>query len=264
MTMLELNHARVAYDAFATHYDLFTAHHDYDLWTRTLERLARDHGLSGNRLLDVACGTGKSFVPFLERGYEVTACDISAAMVEQAAQKAGDRARLEVHDMRTLPRLGEYDLVCCLDDAVNYLLTARELGAALTRMAHNLAPGGVLLFDVNTVRSYRTFYGSLSVIPSEDTVIVWNGHAQAEFGEAHLASATAEILERTGDDEWARHEAVHHQCHHPRRVVEAALSRAGLACTGVYGMQLDGSMEPGFDEHGNSKAVYVARRAEDA
>ncbi len=54
--------ARAAYDRMAPYYDRFTAHHDYDAWTRTLERLARGHGLHGRRLLDVGCGTGKSFL----------------------------------------------------------------------------------------------------------------------------------------------------------------------------------------------------------
>src|SRR6266542_6880644 len=95
-------HARAAYDRFAPHYDAFTAHHDYDTWTTTLEDLARSCGLRGRRLLDVACGTGKSFLPYLDRGYEVCACDISPAMLERAAEQAGDRARLEVCDMRDL------------------------------------------------------------------------------------------------------------------------------------------------------------------
>src|SRR3954447_13575959 len=133
-------HARAAYEAFAPHYDAFTAHHDYETWTRTLEGMARAHGLSGTRLLDVACGTGKSFLPFLDRGYEVTACDISPAMADRAAAKAGDGARIEVHDMRALPRLGAFDLVCCLDDAVNYVLSAQELEATLAGLARNLAP----------------------------------------------------------------------------------------------------------------------------
>src|SRR3954466_120947 len=109
-------HARAAYEVFAPHYDEFTAHHDYDAWTRSLEGLARECGLRGRRLLDVACGTGKSFVPYLERGYEVCACDISPAMLELAAEKAADRARLEVCDMRALPRLGIFDFICCIDD----------------------------------------------------------------------------------------------------------------------------------------------------
>ena len=37
------------YDAFAEHYDDFTADHRYDDLTTTLEGLAREHGLSGRR-----------------------------------------------------------------------------------------------------------------------------------------------------------------------------------------------------------------------
>lgn len=256
------DHARVAYDAFAAHYDAFCAHHDYEGWTRTVERLAKSHGLNGDRLLDVACGTGKSFLPFLERGYRVTACDISPSMIECAARKAGDGARLFVHDMRALPRLGQFDLVCCLDDAVNYLVCADELEAALRGMACNLAPDGVLVFDVNTVRSYRGFFASLTVVPCPDRVVVWQGHADGEFASGGLARATAEMLERTSGGEWRRRRAIHHQRHHPREVIEAALQAAGLARPGVYGMQFDGSVEEGFDERHNSKAVYVARRSD--
>src|ERR671925_551448 len=96
-------HARLAYDAFAPFYDDFTAHHDYEAWTATLEALARRRGLEGARLLDVACGTGKSFLPFLARGYTVTACDVSPAMVEIARGRAGGRARLLEADVPEAP-----------------------------------------------------------------------------------------------------------------------------------------------------------------
>ena len=132
--------AEAAYEAIAPVYDDFTAHHDYRLWVGTLLELAGTYGLSGDTALDVACGTGKSFMPLLERGWKVTACDISAAMVELARSKVGDAVRLEVADMRELPVYGSFDLVCCLDDAVNYLLTAAELEQALGGMAANLAP----------------------------------------------------------------------------------------------------------------------------
>ena len=81
-----------AYNTLAPFYDRFTAHHDYDLWTGGLLQLAYAHGLRGTRVLDAGCGTGKSFLPLLERGFEVTACDGSSAMLDVAASKAGDIA----------------------------------------------------------------------------------------------------------------------------------------------------------------------------
>src|SRR5256885_12491864 len=120
-------------------------------WLSALERVAERHGLAGRRLLDVGCGTGKSFLPMLERGYEVTACDISPEMVAEARRKAGGRAELHVADMRRLPVLGEFDLITCLDDAVNHLLGPDELADAFEGLRENLAPGGLLVFDVNTL-----------------------------------------------------------------------------------------------------------------
>jgi SAM-dependent methyltransferase len=252
-------HARVTYDAFAASYDDFTADHDYDAWTTTLERLALECGLQGRRLLDVACGTGKSFLPYLERGYEVCGCDISSAMVEAAAGKAGGRARLEVCDMRDLPRLGEFDFICCIDDAVNYLLSPDELVATFTGFARNAAPGGIVLFDVNTVATYRTFFATMSVVLVERRVVVWDGHTAESFAAGDLASATVEAFNRRDDGAWWRERNVHHQRHHPHATIERALRRAGLQLVAVRGMHLDGSMTSGFDELVNSKAIYVAR-----
>jgi SAM-dependent methyltransferase len=252
------HHARAAYDAFAPHYDAFTAHHDYETWTTTLERMARTHGLRGRRLLDVACGTGKSFLPFLDRGYDVTACDISPAMAERAAAKARDRARVEVHDMRALPRLGAFDLVCCLDDAVNYVLSAQELEATFTGVARNLAPGGVVVFDANSLAAYRMFFATMTVVADDGRVLVWDGHAPADFAPGALAQATVEAITRREDGTWWRERSGHLPRHHPRETVERALRRAGLSAVAVYGMHLDGSTTDAFDELDNSKAVYVA------
>jgi SAM-dependent methyltransferase len=254
-------HALATYEVLAPYYDDFTAHHDYDRWTASLEALARSCGLSGRRLLDVACGTGKSFVPFLERGYDVVACDVSPAMVRVADAKAGGRARLEVCDMRELPVLGAFDLVACIDDAVNYLLTAEELAATFAGLARNLAPGGVVLFDANSVMAYGTFFASMSVLVGDERVLVWDGHAPADFAEGALAQATVEALNRRDDGTWWRERAVHHQRHHPRAEIEAALREAGLEAVAVRGMRLDGTVTDGFDELDNSKAVYVARAA---
>jgi SAM-dependent methyltransferase len=251
---------REAYNAFAPYYDALTAHHRYEEWTATLEGLARAAGLGGRRLLDVACGTGKSFLPFLERGYEVCACDLSPAMAALAAEKAAGRARIEVHDMRALPRLGTFDLVCVLDDAVNYLQTERELADTFASLRHNLAPGGVVVFDANTLRAYRTYFAAATVVQSPDRVLVWDGKTPDDLAEGGAAHGELLALERDGEW-WSRTRIEDRQRHHDEATVRRALAAAGLLWVRTHGMQLDGTVSDGFDEIVNSKAVYVARES---
>src|SRR5687767_11460934 len=103
-----------AYAAFAPYYDRFTDHPLYEAWIVGIERLAREHGLTGSRFLDLACGTGKSLAPHLELGYEVTGCDASPEMLAEARRKYGDRAHLVEADVRALPELGAFDFITCL------------------------------------------------------------------------------------------------------------------------------------------------------
>jgi SAM-dependent methyltransferase len=258
-TAVEPLHARRAYDTFAPFYDEFTAHHDYDDWTATLERLARASGLEGNRLLDVACGTGKSFLPFLARGYAVTACDISPAMVALARRKAAGRARVLVADMRALPDLGTFDLVTVLDDAVNYLLDEHELVAALYGASCQLAQDGVLVFDTNTLLAYRTFFATTGVVQSDGRVQIWEGRSSARLAAGGTAEAVHTALERQADGTWRRSTSLHRQRHHTQAAVQRALRQAGLRLVARGGMHLDGTVDDGVDELVNSKAVYIAR-----
>src|SRR3954449_6001429 len=164
-----------AYEPFAPLYDRFTAAYDHDRWLGAVEKLAQAHGLSGHRLLDVGCGSGKSFLPMLERGYEVTACDISPAMVEEARRKAAGRAHVVVADMRSLPALGEFDLITCLDDAVNYLLEDGDLVAAFESMGSLLAADGVLVFDTNPLHTYRSIFSTVCAHEDDGAFFCWRG-----------------------------------------------------------------------------------------
>jgi len=106
------------------------------------------------RALDVACGTGKSALPLVERGYELTACDSSAGMLARARRALPESVELFQADMRELPAIGSFDLITCLDDAVNYLPGDDDLARALASMAELLAPGGLIVFD-NMLQSGR-------------------------------------------------------------------------------------------------------------
>jgi SAM-dependent methyltransferase len=251
--------AERAYEAIAPVYDDFTAHHDYELWLGNLLPELRRHGLSGRRLLDVGCGTGKSFLPILERGWDVTACDISPSMLELAREKTGGAARLAVADMRELPVFGEFDLVWALDDAVNYLLSADELGDALSGMQANLAPGGLLMFDVNTLCAYRSFFAEVQRVERGGRRLVWRGQGSAETAPGSISEARFEV-EGVGDAVGVETH-VHRQRHFPEAEVLELIGAAGLECLEVFGHGYDAVLEQPVDELVHTKVVYIARSA---
>ncbi len=131
-----------AYEGFAEVYDAFTAGSDYENWTGHVLRLAGEHGLRGRRLLDVACGTGKSFLPFVARGFDVTGCDVSPAMLAEARREGTRCDAGRGGHARSLPTLGEFDLVTCFDDSLNHLLDEGRAGrGARGRSSAQLGPG---------------------------------------------------------------------------------------------------------------------------
>jgi SAM-dependent methyltransferase len=244
------NWAQRTYEAMAPVYDDFTGHYESEAWIADLVKILERHALTGKRLLDVGCGTGTSFMPMLAQGWEVTGCDISPAMLELAREKAGEKVQLAVADMLELPDFGEFDLVWALDDAINYLLSPEELTRALTGMRANLAPTGLLLFDVNELQAYRTFFAETTVVEREGRELIWRGLASADVQpgsicESEMEVAPGEVL-------------THRQRHFPEAEVRAALAQAGLECLDVFGHGLDGiPTQPLEPTH--TKAIYVAR-----
>jgi SAM-dependent methyltransferase len=253
--------AGAAYGAFAPYYDRFTFDHDYERWTRTLEPLARRHGLAGKRLLDVACGTGKSFEPFLRRGYDVTACDLSAEMARRAAERGGGAVDVHVSDMRALGVLGEFDLAICLGDSMNYLHDPADLAAAFAAIRANLAPGGVLLFDVNTLFTYRRTFLVDRCLDDGELFFAWRGARAEPVRPGTLAEATIEIFAPATGPLWARETSRHVQRHHPEGLLRAALAQAGFEDVAAYGQDGTGAVQGPPDEDALTKTIFAARAA---
>ena len=242
--------ARETYDAFAASYDEFNHRYKFERWTGTLLERAEAAGLAGDRLLDVGCGTGLSFVTMLDRGFEVTGCDISPAMLARAQERSEGRARLVEVDMRRLPPLGEFDLVWAVNDAVNYLLESADLRDALTGMRRNLAPDGIVLFDVNTLAGYRSFF-------TGDVQVDHGGRRFSWSGRGSIEAPAGSIFEASFDGEGAGVTPhVHRQRHFPEGGVREAVEAAGLVLVEVAG-ELDGELSSGVDEELHTKAEYI-------
>jgi SAM-dependent methyltransferase len=248
-----------AYDRLAPHYDDFTAGYAYEPWIAAIEKRAEALGLRGRRALDLGCGTGSSTAPLLARGYSVVACDISPGMVREARRKhPRDAQSFVVADMRRLPELGEFDLVLCLDDAINYLLGYEDLEATFKCVARALSPTGIFAFDLNSLYTYRTAFAQAMVKEGDDVFMTWRGESSPEFRPGGIGAATVEIFSRRGDGLWERSAMRHVQRHHSPQAVRAALSRAGLCCE-VVGQHPGARLEDGFDEERHIKVVYFAR-----
>ena len=256
--------AQHAYASFAPYYDRFTADYEYDGWLAQIDDRARALGVFGRRALDVGCGTGKSFAPLLARGYEISACDLSEEMVDQARSKfSGQVDDIFVADMRALPTDGEFDLVTCIDDAVNYLLSDEDLVAAFQSVADILAPGGVYAFDVNSLKTYRTAFAQTFVREDPGALFCWRGEGEPTFEPGGSASATIEMFIEDEDDVWQRVTSRHFQRHHEARVIRTALASAGLECAAVAGQWPGCHLDDKVDEDEQIKVVYFARRALD-
>ena len=255
--------AERTYDAMAPVYDDFTAHHDYDAWLADLVVLLERNGLQGKRLLDVGCGTGKSFLPMLAKGWGAMGTDLSSAMLELAREKAGEGVRLEVADMRELPAFGEFDVVWALDDAINYLLSDDELVQAMVGMRGNLAPTGLLLFDVNVLTAYRTFFAETSVVERGGRKLIWRGLSPPDVAPGSICESRLEVAPADVDvdaiEPGELPSLTHRQRHFPEADVLAAFERAGMECLDVYGHGLDGIPRQPLDESTHTKAIYIAR-----
>ena len=94
-------------------------------------------------------------------------------MVELAQRKAGARADVHVADMRRLPVFGEFDLITCIDDAINHLLDPGEVSTRSPACAKTSPRAGCSIFDVNTLAAYRQVPDV--VVEDDDVLLRWRG-----------------------------------------------------------------------------------------
>lgn len=247
--------ARRTYEALAPSYEAFTLGfgYQYETWTATLLARAEAEGLQGDRLLDVACGTGFSFTPLLERGWQVTGCDLSPAMVEAARAKVGDRAELHVADMRELPNFGEFDLVWSINSAMNYLLSTDELTATLAGMRRNLAPQGVILFDLMALKTAQTFFSGVFPVEREGKKFTWRGVLGPDDEVAGAIGGG-----RLEEDGKSNPDDLHRMRHFREAEVLAAIEAADLRLVAVLG-EKDGELQERLDEEDQPTALYICR-----
>lgn len=118
------------------------------------------HLAEGQWALDLGCGTGLLASMAARRGLRVVGVDRSRKMLELARKRCRPHARATRFVLGDLVRFRAkkpYSAVCCSGDTINHL-SPRELQTAIRNMGHNVAPGGVLLFDTLNLFCFRHYW----------------------------------------------------------------------------------------------------------
>ncbi len=106
--------------------------------------------ISGNKILELACGSGEISLALAELGYEIFATDNSEAMLEKARGKIKNQ-KIEFANMNMLSWTitDKYDGIICFCDSLNYMCEYEELRYIFHQANKHLNAQGVLLFDIH-------------------------------------------------------------------------------------------------------------------
>ena len=147
------------YDRLASLYHLI-----FQDWNASIERQAGQlasiieerWGPTCREVLDVSCGIGTQALGLAQRGFAVTASDLSAGAISRAEAEAQRRAlqiEFSVCDMRAAHdhHQRQFDVVISGDNSITHLLNDHDLLLALRQLYDCTRPGGGCLL---TVRDY--------------------------------------------------------------------------------------------------------------
>jgi SAM-dependent methyltransferase len=155
------------------------------------------------RILDLACGSGRHSIELARRGFSVVGSDISAELIEIANRDAAAEPDLEVSftegDLRELPFEAEFDIVLNLNDgAIGYLETDGENHRTFEVISRSLRPGGRNLVQLPNVLYAKENLPQRSWIPSSSMVELvehrWN-KSDSYMEGIMIAARFGEVLE---------------------------------------------------------------------
>ena len=169
-----------SYTFFAEYYDMLMAEDfDYERIADYLENLFDMYKKDAELVCELACGTGNITIPLAKRGYDMTAVDVSADMLGIAKSKAAGAGQSGIlflnQDMTRLDLYGTMDVIFCMIDGINYIISPYSLFGMFKRIKTCfLEPGGVFIFDLSTEYKLKDIIASNTFIyNSDDLFYTW-------------------------------------------------------------------------------------------
>ena len=223
-----------AYEALAASYDALTYDIPYEEIFQFMKEIFRQRGKNPKSILDLACGTGSLSLLLAQAGYEVTGVDLSEEMLTIASEKVMDMEKrpffaCQAMEKLRLPYLVEA-VVCCLD-SLNYLVKPADCCETIRRVYETLSPGGIFIFDINSVRKLKSMDGQIFLDETEDTYCVW----RTEFvEEENICYYGMDLFQRNGT-QWHRSFEEHREYAYSVEQLKTYLLQAGFGSVQVYG-----------------------------
>ncbi|MCI8334340.1 MAG: class I SAM-dependent methyltransferase [Lachnospiraceae bacterium] len=244
-----------AYTGFAKVYDLFMDNIPYEEWSRRIVGILKQYGISDGLVLDLGCGTGSMTELLANAGYDMIGLDASEEMLNLAVQKRAESG-LDIlyllQDMRELELYGTVRAVVSVCDSINYVTEEADLLQVFRLVNNYLDPGGIFLFDLNTVYKYETFLGENTIAENRrEGSFIWENYFDAGEG-LNEYSLTLFIREEGGL--YRKYEETHYQRAYSLERVRELLEEAGLEVLGFF------DAETGLAPEKTAERIYAAAR----
>lgn len=222
-----------AYTGFAKVYDLFMDNIPYEEWCEYLVGILREYGIEDGLVLDLGCGTGRLTRLLADRGYDMIGADLSGDMLDLAMEENREGKILYLQqDMREFELYGTVRAIVSICDSMNYLMEYEDLVQVLRLADNYLDPGGIFIFDMNTVYKYREILGEQTIAENRpEGSFIWDNYFDEEekINEYDLT-----LFVREEDGRYQKFEETHFQKAYDIESVKEAVKEAGLKLVGVY------------------------------
>ena len=249
-----------AYTDFAGVYDTFMDETPYEEWAEFIHELIREYGISqavatknednkvegisseedaGNLqevldserdlVLDLGCGTGTLTELLYQKGYDMIGIDYSQDMLNIAMEKkavSGSDILYLCQDMRELDLYSTVGTVVSVCDSVNYLLEDEDVEETFRLVNNYLYPGGLFIFDFNTVYKYEQVIGDTTIAENrEECSFIWENyyHDKERINEYDLT-----IFVREEEELFRRFSETHYQRGYTLEEMKNFVEKAGL------------------------------------
>lgn len=244
-----------SYSFFAKYYDELTQNVEYSRRADYFSALLLSCGIEFGTVLDLACGTGSLTVELAKRGYDMIGVDASGDMLCRAQNKAfesGVSPMFLCQRMQELDLYGTVDAAVCSLDSINHLTDEEDVRRTFERLRLFVAPGGVFIFDVNTVYKHKNVLGDNAfVYEYPDVFCVWQNSFN---GQDNTVDIELDFFEKSGETYKRRSENFSERAYEID-FLKSLLDKTGFDTEFVFD---DMSREPLKED--SQRAVIAARR----